>query len=104
MRTILFIFFFNFLFVSGQDSIPISYSDLIKFSRKAVDESISSGDRISIVVSEVILQEFEKENPGKILEINCSMVNFDGTKRDFSVVHRDLFEAKDFLSLEMFRC
>ena len=74
---------------------PVDYNELMNLSKKQAKEIISNGDAISIVVTEILLAEFDKDRPDKILEINCTIKRFDGSESTYSTVHRQIFQSSE---------
>ena len=79
--------------VSSQE--PITYNELISFSRAKVAESFSEGERLSLIAKEIVLAEYDASKPDKILEITCTLKDYKGIEKIYTTVHRDIFKASD---------
>ncbi|MFN8334464.1 MAG: hypothetical protein U0U09_05000 [Cyclobacteriaceae bacterium] len=74
---------------------PVFYDELLNLAKKSSKETVSSSDRISLVATDIYLTESDATRPDKVLEINCEVSKFDGTKTTYSTVHRQIFKAKE---------
>ena len=94
-KTILFLFFLLFSKVTFSQVTPVSFDELRTLNRNQIKESISEGENISIIASEVLLAEFDSDKTDKILEISCILNKYDGSKVTYSTVHRQVFNATE---------
>lgn len=73
----------------------VSYRDLQENAKKSIAQSISNGDNFSLLVDEILLQDFDKDKPEKILEVVCTFVKPDRSERTFSTVVREKVTLQD---------
>ena len=72
---------------------PVTYSHLMRFAKKSIDESLSEGDYFSLIAEEIVFAEFDATKKDKILEIKCTIEKHDGSIEEYSTVHRDIVRA-----------